>query len=71
MRTCAAFVISISASEADVRNYVKWRISCQPSLRQCIANKPSLGDEILDKVTKYANGMSVDSERSLVRSGSQ
>lgn len=57
IRTYAAFIISISAAEADVRNYVEWRISCQPSLRQCVAKKPSLGNEILDKVTKYANGM--------------
>ncbi|MCJ1262568.1 hypothetical protein MMC22_002438 [Lobaria immixta] len=57
IRTSAAFIISISAAEADVRNYIEWRISCQPSLRRCVAKRPGLGSEILDKVTEYAEGM--------------
>lgn len=47
----------IEAADEDVQTYILQRIADAPSLRQCVSKKVGLQEEILEKVTRFANGM--------------
>lgn len=47
----------IEAADEDVQTYIVQRIADAPSLRQCVSKKVGLQEEILEKVTRFANGM--------------
>ena len=47
----------IEAADEDLQTYIIQRIADAPSLRQCVSKKVGLQDEILEKVTLFANGM--------------
>lgn len=49
--------IDIAAADQDLQTYIIQRIANAPSLRQCVSKKAGLQDEILEKVTTFANGM--------------
>ena len=49
--------LEIAASDQDLQAYIIQRIANAPSLRQCVSKKVDLQDEILMKVTQFANGM--------------
>ena len=49
--------LDIAAADQDLQTYIIHRIADADSLRQCVSKKADLQDEILIKVTKFANGM--------------
>ena len=49
--------LDIEAADQDLQTYILQRIADAPSLRQCVSKKIGLQDEILERVTQFANGM--------------
>ena len=49
--------LDIEAADQDLQTYILQRIADAPSLRQCVSKKMGLQDEILERVTQFANGM--------------
>ena len=49
--------LEIEAADRDLQTYILQRISDAPSLRQCVSKKIGLQDQILERVTQFANGM--------------
>ena len=53
----SSLTLNIEAADEDLQAYIMQRITDAPSLRQCVSKKVGLQNEILGKVTQYANGM--------------
>ena len=53
----SSFELDIEAADEDVQTYIIQRIADAPSFRQCVSKKVGLQEEILEKVTHFANGM--------------
>ena len=53
----SSLYLVIEAADEDLQTYIIQRIATAPSLRQCVSKKVGLQDEILTKVTHFANGM--------------
>lgn len=49
--------INIEAADEDIQSYVQHRVSREAPLRQRVTKKAGLADEIIEKVTKFAQGM--------------
>lgn len=49
--------ITITAADQDLQTYIIQRIDSAQSLRQCVSKKLGLQDDIVRKVTQFANGM--------------
>ena len=49
--------LAIEAAEHDLERYVQQRISASSSMRQCVAKKAELQDQIPTKVIQHARGM--------------
>lgn len=56
-RRFSSLQLVIEAADEDVQTYIVQRIADAPSLRQCVSKKVGLQEEILEKVTRFANGM--------------
>lgn len=52
-----AYQIEIEATENDIRNYVEWRVDCEPKLLKSVSKLRPLREEIAWTIVHQANGM--------------